>query len=79
MSITLHLTPSALMSAFHVPAVEIDAGNSRDFVDVACKCYLLWQSEYPDYLPRLEIVGRPAESATLNRALFGQPQGCSNG
>lgn len=59
----LHLTPNELGRVFHVPSIEIDAGDAPDFVTTACNCFLLWQSEYPSYLPRLEIVGMPAESA----------------
>jgi hypothetical protein len=69
---TLILSPSELGLVFHAPSIEVDAGDSTDFVATACNCYLLWQSEYPDYLPLLVIDGMPSESATLNRALFGR-------
>jgi hypothetical protein len=70
MSTVLHLTPSALMRAFYVPEVEIDAGPAQDVEAAACQLFILWRAAYPDYLARLCITGQPAESAALNRALF---------
>lgn len=67
----LQLQPSLLMQAFYVPAVEVDCGDAPDYVDTACKAYLLWEIEYPDHEPRLVIEGRPIESALLTKALWG--------
>jgi hypothetical protein len=68
---SLHLAPSEVLRVFHAPGIEVDGGSARDLVDTACKLYLLWQSEYPQYVPTLRIDGRPGAAAILNRALFG--------
>lgn len=66
----LELEPNQLLRAFHVNGIEIDGGNARDVVGTACNLFLLWQSEYPDYVPTLRIQGRPHQAAGLNQALF---------
>lgn len=68
--VTLLLTPPPIARVFHRPEVLVDAGNVRDVELAACRLFLGWQAHHPDYTPRLEVEGRPSESAALQRALF---------
>ena len=68
--VTLLLTPPPVSRVFHRPEVVVDAGNVRDVELAACRLFLGWQTHHPDYMPQLEIEGRPREQAALQEALF---------
>ena len=69
-NVTLELQPSELGRVFCVPTVEVDCSAFPDVEDAACNAFLLWQSEYPDYIARLHVPDDTAAEKALNRRLF---------